>query len=115
MLNRDEKIEIEIIKPRDDLIQELHKKNISLRKELSKQSNTVDMATEYEKEHTKMLEDNVNLKFKNLLLGYAINSHILLRMTLYENLKNKHILTLILKNKLIKLTVRIKNKKTIMI
>lgn len=64
MLNRDEKIESEIIKPRDDLIQELHKENISLRKELSKQSNTVDMATEYEKKHTQMLEDNVNLKFK---------------------------------------------------
>ncbi len=64
MLNRDEKIENEIIKPRDDLIQELHKENISLRKELSKQSNTVEMATEYEKKHTQMLEDNINLKFK---------------------------------------------------
>ena len=64
MINRDEKIEIEIIKPRDELIQELHKENISLRKELSKQSNTVEMATEYEKEHTQMLEDNINLKFK---------------------------------------------------
>lgn len=64
MLNRDEKIENEIIKPRDDLIQELHKENISLRKELSKQSNTVEMAIEYEKKHTQMLEDNINLKFK---------------------------------------------------
>lgn len=64
MLNRDEKIESEIIKPRDDLIQELHKENISLRKELSKQSNTVEIATEYEKKHTEMLEDNINLKFK---------------------------------------------------
>lgn len=64
MLNRDEKIENEIIKPRDDLIQELHKENISLRKELSKQSNTVEIATEYEKKHTQMLEDNINLKFK---------------------------------------------------
>ena len=64
MLNRDEKIEKEIIKPRDELIQELHKENISLCKELSKQSNTVEMATEYEKKHTQMLEDNINLKFK---------------------------------------------------
>lgn len=64
MLNRDEKIENEIIKPRDDLIQELYKENISLLKELSKQSNTIEMATEYEKKHTQMLEDNVNLKFK---------------------------------------------------
>ena len=64
MINRDEKIENEIIKPRDNLIQELHKENISLRKELSKQSNTVEMATEYEKKHTQMCEDNINLKFK---------------------------------------------------
>lgn len=64
MLNRDEKIENEIIKPRDNLIQELHKENISLCKELSKQSNTVEIATEYEKKHTEMLEDNINLKFK---------------------------------------------------
>ena len=64
MLNRDDKIENEIIKPRDELIQELHKENISLRKELSKQSNTVEIATEYEKKHVQMLEDNINLKFK---------------------------------------------------
>ena len=84
MINRDEKIEKEIIKPRDELIQELHKENISLRKELSKQSNTVEMATEYEKKHTQMLEDNINLKLllKSLLLGYVISSHILLRMIL---------------------------------
>lgn len=64
MLGRDEKIENEIIKPRDKLIQELYQENVSLHKELSKQSNTVDFATEYEKKHTKLLEDNVNLKFK---------------------------------------------------
>ena len=64
MLNRDEKIENEIIKPRDELIQELYQENISLHKELSKQSNTVDMAIEYEKKHTQMLENNINLKFK---------------------------------------------------
>ena len=61
MLNRDEKIENEIIKPRDDLIQELYKENISLRKELSKQSNTIEMATEYEKKHilTLILKNNL--------------------------------------------------------
>ena len=37
MLNRDEKIENEIIKPKDDLIKELYKNNLSLHKELSKQ------------------------------------------------------------------------------
>lgn len=74
MLNRDEKIENEIIKPRDNLIQELHKENISLRKELSKQSNTVEMATEYEKKHTQMLEDNINLKFKCKKLEETLES-----------------------------------------
>ena len=58
------KIENEIIKPKDDLINKLYNENISLHKELSKQANTVNIATEYEKKHTQILEDNVNLKFK---------------------------------------------------
>ena len=64
MLNRDEKIENEIIKPKDDLINKLYNENISLHKELSKQANTVNIAIEYEKKHPQILEDNVNLKFK---------------------------------------------------
>lgn len=64
MLNRDEKIENEIIKPKDDLINKLYNENISLHKQLSKQANTVNIAIEYEKKHTQILEDNVNLKFK---------------------------------------------------
>lgn len=64
MLNRDEKIENEIIKPKDDLINKLYNENISLHKELLKQANTVNIATEYEKKHTQILEDKVNLKFK---------------------------------------------------
>ena len=64
MLNRDEKIENEVIKPKDDLINKLYNENISLHKELSKQSNTINIATEYEKKHTQILEDNVNLQFK---------------------------------------------------
>ena len=74
MLNRDEKIENEIIKPRDELIQELYQENISLHKELSKQSNTVDMAIEYEKKHTQMLENNINLKFKCKKLEETLES-----------------------------------------
>ncbi len=64
MLNRDEKIENEIIKPRDNLIKDLYNENISLHKELSKQANIVNIATEYEKKYTQLIEDNVNLKFK---------------------------------------------------
>lgn len=64
MLNRDEKIENEVIKPKDDLINKLYNENISLHKELSKQANTINIATEYEKKHTQILEDNANLQFK---------------------------------------------------
>lgn len=64
MLNRYEKIENEVIKPKDDLINKLYNENISLHKELSKQANTINIATEYEKKHTQILEDNVNLQFK---------------------------------------------------
>lgn len=75
MLNRDEKIENEIIKPRDKLIQELYQENKSLHKELSKQANTVKIGTKFEKEYIQMLENNTNLKLANSLLQ--------------ENLENK--------------------------
>lgn len=64
MLNRDEKIKNEIIKPKDDLIKKLYNENISLHKELSKQEKLVDVASDYEKKHTKMLEDNTNLRYR---------------------------------------------------
>ena len=60
MLNRDEKI----IKPKDELILELHKENLALTKELSKQANLVDIASKLEKEQVEMLENNVNLKYR---------------------------------------------------
>ena len=157
MLNRDEKIESEIIKPRNKLIQKLYQENQSLHTELSKQTNTIDIATKYENEYAQILEKTANLKLsnsllqeklenkekelelkleiktydmehkykkeihklkqknknlnkiidkfkvtlKNLLNGYAINFYIHLRMRLYANLKKKHMLTLILKNKII--------------
>ena len=43
------KILEEIIKPKDDLIKELYKNNLSLHKELSKQSKVVDEAEKYQK------------------------------------------------------------------
>lgn len=64
MLNRDEKIENEIIKPKNELIQKLYIENVSLHKELSKQEKLVDVASDYEKKHTKMLEDNTNLRYR---------------------------------------------------
>lgn len=64
MLNRDEKIVEKIIKPKDELILKLHKENLALNKELSKQANLVDIASKLEKEQVQMLENNINLKYK---------------------------------------------------
>ena len=46
---RDEKILEEIIKPKDELIKKLYKDNLSLHKELSKQSKVIDEAEKYRK------------------------------------------------------------------
>ena len=64
MLNRDEKIENEIIKPKDELIQELHQENVSLHKELSKQTNIIDKAEKFEKERKNLEESNAKLQTK---------------------------------------------------
>lgn len=64
MLNRDEKIENEIIKPKDELIQELHQENVSLHKELSKQANIIDKAEKFEKERKNLEESNAKLQTK---------------------------------------------------
>jgi hypothetical protein len=59
-LNR-EKVENEIIKPKDELIQELYKDNLALHKELSKQSKIIDEAEMYQKERNSILADNEEL------------------------------------------------------
>ena len=64
MLNRDEKIENEIIKPKDELIQKLHQENVSLHKELSKQANIIDKAEKFETERKSLTADNIELKAK---------------------------------------------------
>ena len=58
---RDEKILEEIIKPKDDLIKELYKDNLSLHKELSKQSKVIDEAQKYQKERDSIIADNKEL------------------------------------------------------
>ena len=55
---RDKKILEEIIKPKDELIKELYKDNLSLHKELSKQSKLIDETEKYQKERDKILADN---------------------------------------------------------
>ena len=68
ILNRDEKIENAIIKPRDELIQKLYQENKTLHKELSKQVNTVDFAETFKEDYIKMVEKSTNLKLSNSLL-----------------------------------------------
>ena len=74
---RDEKILEEIIKPKDDLIKELYKDNLSLHMELSKQSKVVDEAEKYQKERDKILADNEELHntVKNLEHEYKPKSN----------------------------------------
>ena len=59
-LNR-EKVENEIIKPKDDLINELYNQNLKLHQELSRQVNLVKTAEKYQKERDKIIADNEEL------------------------------------------------------
>ena len=59
-LNR-EKVENDIIKPKDKLINELYQDNKNLYQELSKQVNLVNKATKYEKERKRIMYDNEEL------------------------------------------------------
>lgn len=64
MINRDEKIKEQIIKPKDELIEELYRNNLELHKELSKQAKVVDIAEKYQKEKNEILRENQELKNK---------------------------------------------------
>ena len=72
-LKRDEKILDEIIKPKDDLIKELYRDNLSLHKELTKQSKVIDEAQKYQKERNSIIADNQELHntVKNLEYEYT--------------------------------------------
>lgn len=61
MLNRDEKIEQEIIQPKDELINKLYKDNINLQRELSKQVNLVSKAETYQRENMSLVKENQKL------------------------------------------------------
>ena len=51
----------EIIKPKNDLINQLHQENLDLHKELSKQAKVIDEAEKYQIERDKIIEDNEKL------------------------------------------------------
>ena len=58
---RDEKILEKIIKPKDDLIQNLYQDNMDLHKELSRQTKVIEEAEKYQKERDRIMSDNANL------------------------------------------------------
>ncbi len=72
MINKNEKILNDIIKPKEDMIKELFKENKQLHTELSKQSKIVDVAEKYQNERDEILENNANLnnRVKNLEKEY---------------------------------------------
>ena len=78
MINRDEKIANEIIKPKDDIITLLYNDNLALHRELSKQSRVISEAEKYQKERDKIIADNkeLNNKVKELENEYKEKSWI---------------------------------------
>ena len=74
-----EKVENEIIKPKDELIQELYRDNITLHRELSKQVKVVNEAEKYQKERDKIIADNkeLNSKVKKMESEYKEKSNTL--------------------------------------
>lgn len=54
---RDEKILEDIIKPKDDLINELYKNNLQMHQQLLRQAKMVEEAEKYQKERNKIIAD----------------------------------------------------------
>ena len=73
-LNR-EKVENDIIKPKDDRIMELYQENLKLHNELSKQVRLVDKAQKYQNERDSILADNIELhnQVENIKAEYKDN------------------------------------------
>ena len=58
---RDEKILEDIIKPKDDLINELYQNNLLMNQQLLRQAKMVEEAEKYQKERNKIIADNIDL------------------------------------------------------
>ena len=58
---RDEKILEEIIKPKDNVIQNLYQDNMNLHRQLTRQSQVIEKAEKYQKERDKILVNNKEL------------------------------------------------------
>ena len=70
-----QKVENDIIKPKDDRIMELYQENLKLHNELLKQVNLVKVAEKYQKERDKILADNIELhnQVENIKAEYKDN------------------------------------------
>ena len=58
---RDEKIIEEIIKPKDNVIQNLYQDNMNLHRQLSRQAQVIEEAEKYQKERDRIIADNEKL------------------------------------------------------
>ena len=58
---RDEKILEEIIKPKDNVIQNLYQDNLNLHRQLTRQAKAIEEAEKYQKERDRIIEDNKKL------------------------------------------------------
>ena len=73
VFNRDKIIEEQIIKPQNKLIEELHNENVALHKELSKQTEIIDVPEEFVKEKESLRNENKNLERTICLLQQSKN------------------------------------------
>ncbi|MBS5857667.1 MAG: plasmid recombination protein [Clostridium sp.] len=83
--NRDEKIQEQIIKPKDKAIQELQEQNALLTLALNKQIKTVDKAIKYEKDIKPILDENAELKEKCETLKNVYNTKLQEKTKKIEN------------------------------
>ena len=72
-VKRDEKIQKEIIEPKDQLIKQLYSDNKKLHRELEKQVNLIDKAEKFENEKQTILQEQSKLKQKYIKLEKNYN------------------------------------------
>ena len=89
--NRDEKIQEQIIKPKDKPIQELQEQNALLTLALNKQMKTVDKAIKYEKDIKPILDENAELKEKCETMENNYNIKLQEEAKKIENKYEEHI------------------------
>ena len=89
--NRDEKIQEQIIKPKDKAIQELQEQNVLLTLALNKQIKTVDKAIKYEKDIKPILDENAELKEKCEIMESNYNIRLQKETEKIQNKYEEHI------------------------